>query len=767
MLAFQQKNTAEELPQGKSLEQTDRITGMLDTTLLSLMLYLLLCTVTVVTGHGLLRLLRLEVTGASALLLAPVLTLVFWSVALGIAGGWRLPIKAVSPWLWGVTILLAINGLCQRWSAIRAAGPMLLLCAVLPMVVMAPYFWHGLSDYIGSIAPDGWSYVAYGQYLWEYPRGTRGGLAPLYQYAAHLSGTRYIAPAMLGFFSPLVRAGDTQAVSSLFQAWTLFSMACAVALFWLAQKQTAWMVMTATVLSTGAGWIANVIWANNFDNELALVYMPALAGVARLCEARYWRWWLMLGSLVAGVVYSYPELALVSIAGAVLLALPRCWQERRSWLLWLRGSGIACVVAALLLLPTAKAQVAFVCQQFKSASARDARPGEGLFGGLVVPQFHPAAFWGLGGEHQLKRHLRKRNVLGMSLSILAVVGLVALMRKRQWELAALVVLLTLAAIYFILWLQYSYGAYKFIVVNWWCLVAALVAGAKWLLTQARKPMLRRGIAVGLVLLALLLLSQSRHTDAATTSQYINSPNQRLTMSQFRQVSAVKDIVNGNPLMILGDDWLANEWAVYYLRDVLTYLVTYHMYMGQAHVVPLMRQSATIDLKTIRYVLTDVHSHPRNEYTHGWQKKWSSDPYVLWQILSDGWVVLDQIENRNGIERLDGEPFFWIGDGDTTVKVLASKEGIVHLRGMLLLGPSVPEKATRTLMVTTDAGYQVELSLAGGAGDIPVPVHTGSNQIVLRSLDHPTRTRQPNGDTRPLVLGVRGLNISFKEHNREQ
>ena len=80
----------------------------------------------------------------------------------------------------------------------------------------------GLSQYI--LGPgDRWSYVAYGQYLWEGLKGTEGGLAPLYQYASHLSRTRFVSSAMLAFLSPMTgAAGDTQAAAGEFVAWTLF-----------------------------------------------------------------------------------------------------------------------------------------------------------------------------------------------------------------------------------------------------------------------------------------------------------------------------------------------------------------------------------------------------------------------------------------------------------------------------------------------------------------------------------------------------------------
>src|SRR5262249_19121723 len=150
---------------------------------------------------------------------------------------------------------------------------------------------------------DGWAYVATGQYLWDYPRGTHAGLSPLYQFADTLAEHRHISFSLLGFFSPLVRAGQTYAVSTLFQAWALFAVTCAVALYWVAGGQRTGRAAAVTVLSTLAGWMTTLVWCNNFDNTLALAYMPALGAVLQCLEPRRWRWWLLVGGLLAGILY--------------------------------------------------------------------------------------------------------------------------------------------------------------------------------------------------------------------------------------------------------------------------------------------------------------------------------------------------------------------------------------------------------------------------------------------------------------------------------
>ena len=253
--------------------------GPLHGVLASLLVYVLLCGVAVVTGYGLLRLFRLSTLPRGAVLLAPVAALAFWSLTLGIAAQFRLPNKIASPCVWVASAALMIAGLRARAWPGRGDRWLALLCASLPVVTMADYFRHGLSDHLGSIAPDGWSYIAAAQYLWEYPRGVAGGLAPLYEYASHLSETRHVSYGLLGFLSPLLEPGDTQAVAGLFQAWALFTLAAAVAFFGIAARLPTRVVVAVTGLSIVAGWTANLIWTNNFDNQLGLVYMPALAGV--------------------------------------------------------------------------------------------------------------------------------------------------------------------------------------------------------------------------------------------------------------------------------------------------------------------------------------------------------------------------------------------------------------------------------------------------------------------------------------------------------
>ena len=168
--------------------------------------------------------------------------------------------------------------------------------------------------------------------------------------------------------------------------------------------------------------------------------MPALAGALRAGHIAEWRRALVRGGLLASALYTYPEMAPPILAGVVLIALPECWRRRAAWRAGLREGAMACLVAAALLTPGAAVLVPYLPQQIRSAAGSD-RPGHTLFTGLLHSRDQPAAFWGLGGEHRLRRTRDVSNAIGVALSLLAAVGLAALAWRGEWGLAAIAVLL--------------------------------------------------------------------------------------------------------------------------------------------------------------------------------------------------------------------------------------------------------------------------------------------------------------------------------------
>src|SRR5262249_3301352 len=109
-------------------------------------LYFLLCVATVLTGRGLIHLIRLKIEERTELVFASILGFIFWSLCLGVAGGFRVPVKGLAPWLWGASALVSAIGLCRRWPAFRSSWPALLLCVALPVVLMGHCFLMGITE---------------------------------------------------------------------------------------------------------------------------------------------------------------------------------------------------------------------------------------------------------------------------------------------------------------------------------------------------------------------------------------------------------------------------------------------------------------------------------------------------------------------------------------------------------------------------------------------------------------------------------------------
>jgi hypothetical protein len=93
---------------------------------------------------------------------------------------------------------------------------------------------------------------------------------------------------------------------------------------------------------------------------------------------------------------------------------------------------------------------------------------------------------------------------------------------------------------------------------------------------------------------------------------------------YRSVLDVERVAGSEPIAVAVNDDRANEWAVYFLRRHSILLLGYRGYMALPHVVPLMEQAAPVDVRALRYVLSDEQPG-----TH--EIVWARGPYFLWRI----------------------------------------------------------------------------------------------------------------------------------------
>ena len=213
------------------------------------------------------------------------------------------------------------------------------------------------------------------------------------------------------------------------------------------------------------------------------------------------------------------------------------------------------------------------------------------------------------------------------------------------------------------------------------------------------------------------------------------------------------MIGSAPVLVSVDNDVANAWAVYFLRRHAIRLLEYRGYMAQPHLKPLMDRAAPVDIASASYVLSD------DGRAGGRDVVWQSGRFVLWRIPPSGAAFLVGVANPNGTERLNGRSFYWIGQGETIVDVVATADGAAALSASFVHGPSLPNLPLRRLRVATASGESRIFTIArDGAQSLIVPVRRGANRLVVRALDTPSTTIAR--DPRPLLVGMEGLTVSI-------
>ena len=727
-------------------------------------IYLFLCVGSILTGQGILRLIGVKVEPYRSIFLAPIITLSFWTILLGLGVSAGFTVKDLRLFIWPLTILLVIVGFWRgSYSFIRQDWPIVFTVLIAPVFLMAPYFWNGITLYLGSPAWDGWSYIAYGQYLLDYPRGTEGGLSPLAQYAAHLNSIRFMGSALLGFFALLSGpSADTQMASGLFLAWTLFVFSSTCMFVGRVKGLRKNLIPFYVGGCLFSGWLLSLLSSNNYDNALAISFLPAFAGISQIVKPQHKRWAFILAGLVVALIYCYPEMSPFILGGACLFFIQRIVRDGRPLKPWLILLLLTCLLLVIGIAPL-QDLIFFFIQQVKAGLGSGVRPGGNAFPGLLKQSTLLMCFWGF---HPAGSSFAPKisglwfflcSLLSFVLSILAVLGIYDLFKRKEWGFAATLIVLFAGAFYMIFGQEYSYGAYKLILLNWWEMAFAIILGVHRLLELSIRRVNFRGLmtgsAVGLFMLFFFL-------NAVMVIQKDRSLNYR-SILPFKKVSEIKDIVGLRPVAVAVNDHIANEWAVYFLRNIPISLAQYRAYMAQAHVIPFMQRARGVDITEVKYALTDrKESFPQSMLL------WEGGPYYLWKLKDRRWIQPTEIRNPNGLEKLLGKPFFWIGEGDTEIDLLSTTNGTATIFAEFLLGPSLPDKPDRRLILLTDKGYQANIILAkNGPQEINVPVVKGENRIILQSLDKSSVAVTGNGDRRPLLIGVRGLKVRLTESNQ--
>src|SRR5262249_29173313 len=150
--------------------------------------------------------------------------------------GW--PISRVAIWVWLAVALLAGFGIGREFRVAKPNGQAMPIsdaalivgvAAIVPAIVLLPYLVWGFGGFAGTGPPTDLARPLFSAYLWEFPRLTQGGLAPVYQWASNLSGARFVGAAELGWLAMVTGERDTQAAFGLLLMLSTFTIGSTVA----------------------------------------------------------------------------------------------------------------------------------------------------------------------------------------------------------------------------------------------------------------------------------------------------------------------------------------------------------------------------------------------------------------------------------------------------------------------------------------------------------------------------------------------------------
>jgi hypothetical protein len=585
---------------------------MLPQILASLGLYVVICAGTTSVGLGIMRLTGLHPKNGLALL-APLFAIAGWTIVLGAVVEVGIPIKEVTAVLWLASAVAAVWGAWLGIRDIRAHRWQFAVAAAASAALLNGYFINGLTTFPGSPALDGWSYISFGQYLFEYPKGTEGSLAPLYQYAAHLSGTRYVGAAILAALQPpFCTSCDTQSAAGPFLAIAAFSFAGACA--YLAKIVIRYwpLELLYVVMCLLGGWLHGAIRVNNFDNILVLSVAPALVALT-MSASRDGFGIRAHALLVAAGAYIYPEMIPLTVLLYVLVLANEAYLTTQ-YATYASFAAKVSVVSIVLMMPFVGSLIAFFWGQLMHAMVSvGPRPGEGSFPSLLRLQHLTTEFWGLNA--------RPLSIAAAAaFFLLLLVGSVRLMLER---LLAPIIFVGLIMIMFGLMVfryHYDYGAFKTLLFGWWAIALLVLLGLKKALLVGVEHRLQSKVVIALSLTAILG-STALYAWLKNAFGWYGQVNAK-SIKPFRELRQLARVTHGAAIQVNVEDTVKNAWAVYFLRSLPARFMTFQGYMAQEHVAPYMDRSW--QPKDTPYILA-----ARGQALAG-ELVWENSEFALWR-----------------------------------------------------------------------------------------------------------------------------------------
>jgi hypothetical protein len=448
----------------------------------------------------------------------------------------------------------------------------------------------------------------------------------------------------------------------------------------------------------------------------------------------------------AAAIYIYPEMCILVISAFFIAGIGGLFSGEWRQKIWLW----ACVIIVSLLLVNVylpDAMSIFFQQLATSKPLVGGRPGNGFAPDLLVVSRLPAALWGFEQITILDRStVTAGMLLGGLLALITVLGLAKALRTRAFPLALCFATTVGLVIVMIVSKRYDYGAYKMLLLGWWATALLLSAGIRYVWSAFPES----GIRLGIALKALIA--------GALFSAMALWGNQQLTWMEgfaYKQAQPLREVRDylKNLHQVAGasiSDPILNGWMVFELRDLPVSFSEYNGYMGQAHVLPFMTQSV-VPRRSGNYLLVGKATLAAGKVV------WSNALFnVLKNEEGSPLATVGKIEAPNGVERVGGSTFFWLGHDPAIVSLNSNIVQTVYLHADLVGGSSVGDWSRPVAIeIYVDGVQSDEFRLSTQpAQSIRLNLHEGSNKVTFKPIYAGIVVSNPNGDSRVLIAGVK-------------
>jgi len=721
--------------------------------------------------------------------------------------------KWAMPWLViSVTVSLVICLVVARRNKLelsqidwRAMKLFLAGLALVITLVMTPVIAGGLNfTVLRGNGTDTFNYVAVAGYLdhepysWARQTDTQSLIDrhSSYLLALQLLSARWTTSAMLAWTSRIARTPIYR-----------FEHAYSVLSFILAFGPGFWFLLSMKVKPWRAGLLAVAIcvgfWAQfvldtramSQINSVPLILLLALLitrienNPARLALGER----TLLSIVLTSLILLYVEIIPLAALGLTIFWGTRLVRGRFS-VLQAGGIFLSLVMAVIGVLPAASLLVPFFTSQFRYAAASQNNWHLVFYNWLYSSPL--TGVWGLscisvGGQvgrftspGLLKTSLLLLgealpfvlSALSLLLSLILVFFLVNAFSKRECPaailLAASFILAALTQFFFLiargqLWAAgkgLSFG-YPFIMVGTVAFIFGVYQspGVGWLGSLAKVA--RYG--VGLWIAIQCLLGGYRIGSAATGVDYSNYLGNH---GEYRRhdwdMSSFSCALQKNKEAAV---WLAvsNNWAAEYLSSALGWdvnLINLDCVRDRSGALIACQTS----FRFPQYLIIESNLCDVNDITQYTVAR--NSEFLLIKATKGLWdqPLLLGLHNPNGLERdIQGNTSFWIGGDATQLRLYSPSSGQAILKAKYSAGPSLPERPDRKIVIRLSTSDQArEIIVTESTQEIRIPIRRGLNEIALQEADQPSMSVLPNGDVRPLLLGVSGLRVTVAEVAQE-